>query len=308
MEFYLFILVCCAVLCSAANYKQEFAGKVALVTGGTSGIGFQTSLELAQYGAKVIIVARDSHPTWFNGAGAVEKINSDPDVIAAGGSARFFKADMSEGKEVKALFDDIRKNENTLDFAINCAGIVSPMEDFIDSGSYIMGPHDPIRNNVYSGIYSLMYETRFMIEKNISGSIVHIASVDGIMTTDGGGLYTTSKFGVIGLVRSVAAGVAAPSDGAPAIRVNSIAPGLVDTSLTWQQVKEDAYGKQDWEDPYITKDSDAWKVFGPQWVDELVSKCMASPKNIADTILYLLSSDASYVTGSVLVVGRGDTA
>jgi len=302
------VLAVAAVLCSAANYKEEFSGKVVLVTGGSSGIGYQTALQFAQYGAKVIITARDDHPTWFNGTTAAANINDDPLVQQAGGSARFVKTDMSDIKQVQALFDDIRANEDDLHFAVNSAGIGGPLGEFPEVAGYIMGEHCPIRNNLYGVLHSLIYETRFMIEKNHTGAIVNLASVNGLKATPRGSLYATSKFGIVGMSRSVGVGFR-PSEGLPQIRVNAVAPTLTNTSLTWQQAKTIINPQvQPWEGDYITPDSPEWKQVGPQWIGRLVSQTIASPKNMADPILFLCSSDASYMSGIVLAVDRGSTA
>jgi len=295
-----------AVLCFAGNYKDEFQGKVALVTGGTSGIGFQTALEFAQNGAHVIIVGRDNHPTWFNGSSAVERIMADPKVNQTNGTVRFFKADMSNASEVKALFDSIRQEEKDLHYAVNSAGISGPLGELYLVSDFINGEHCPLRNNLYGTIYSLMYETRFFMELNHSGAIVNLASVNGLKATPIGSLYGTSKWGIIGLSRSVADAHASLH---PVIRVNAVAPGLTNTSLSWQQMKFMAGGgQQPWEGDYITPDSELWKRGSAAWAQRQVSHKIAEPENMADTILFLCSNQSSYTTGMVIAVDRGSTA
>jgi len=302
------ILLAIAALCMAANYKLEFKDKVVVVTGGSSGIGFQTALQFAQYGAKVIIIARDSNPAWFNGTDAAKRINDDTYVQQTGGQCRFIKADVSNRDEIKAAFDDIRSNEGDLHFAVNSAGIGGPLGDLADNRGYINGSHCPMRNNIYGTLYSLINELRYFNELNHTGAIVNLASVNGLQATPHGSLYGASKFGIVGLTRCAAAEHAVATETSPLVRVNAIAPGLTDTSLTWQQVKYFAGQGQPWEGEYITPDSDLWKQFGAAWVAKLVSKTIATPKNMADAILYLCSSDASFVTGQILSVDRGSTA
>lgn len=215
---------------------------------------------------------------------------------------------MSKLDEVKALFDDIRENENDLDFAVNCAGIPGPMGSYVSNRPFLMGEHDALRNNIYGTLFSLMYELRFMTEKNHSGSIVSISSIDGLHGTPDGALYSASKAAIVGLTRSIAL-EHVPRSSAPLIRVNAIAPGLINTSFTWQQVKWDADNTTEpWEGDYITPDHPLWKQYGPDWIESLTGKHIASPKMIADPVLWLLSSDASYVTGVTLTVDRGDIA
>jgi len=299
-------LVCCAVLCSATNYKEEFMNKTVLVTGGSSGMGYETALELAQNGAHVIIVARDSNPAWFNGSDAARRINADPLVNKSHGSARFFKADVSNATEIKALFESIRTVEKDLDYAVNCAGITGPMGSFLSNVPFVNGTYDALRNNLYGSIYSLMYETRFFMEKNHSGSIVTVSSVDGLVGISEGALYSSSKWGIVGLSRSVAD---THAKGNPLIRVNAVAPSLTNTSLSWQQVKWMADNKtQPWEEPYITPDNELWKEYGNEWIQEITSKSIIPPRLIARPIMWLLSKEASYITGMVLPIDRGSLA
>jgi len=299
-------VVCGLVVCSNAGYKEDFGGKVAIVTGGSSGIGFATAMALARYGARVVIVARDSHPDWYNGADAAARINDDPVVQASGGSARFFKADCSNLTQMKALIEDIAANENDLTYAVNAAGITGPMnDDFVECAPFFKGPYDAIQNNIYGTLYSLIVELRFMTQKENAGSIVCLSSVNGLDAL-GGGDYGTSKWGIIGLTRSLGAAFAATS---PIIRINSVAPTLVNTSLSWQQVKYFDDGKtQPWEGEYITPSHPLWQKYGPEWIGELIGKTIAEPEDIANGILYLLSSQSSFVTGMVLPIDRADSA
>jgi len=268
------LLAVAAVLCSA-SYKDDFFGKVALVTGGSSGIGYQTALELAQYGAKVIITGRDYRPTWFNVSEAAARINADPIVKSTGGQCRAVKADMSKLEDVKALFEDIKKHENDLHFAVNSAGIGGPLGYYNTIGNYIGGEHDPARNNIYGTTFSCMYEARLMIEKNHTGAIVNLASTNGLKATPRAALYGTSKWGIVGLTHSIGALYAAATPQTPMIRVNSIAPTLTNTSLTWQQAKYFLYGQQSWDGDYITPASPEWEQVAPQWIERLVCKTLA---------------------------------
>jgi len=296
-------------LCSAADYKQEFVGKVVLVTGGSSGIGYQTALQFAQYGAKVIIAARDSNPAWFNGTSAAQNINDDEVVKQTGGSARFVKTDVSKKEDMQALIQNIRENEKDLDICVNSAGIGGPLGPLHVNRHYINGEHDPIRNNLYGTLYSLIYELRYMNENNHTGAIINLASVNGVKATPRGSLYGTSKFGIVGLTRAAAAEHAVATENTAFVRVNAVAPTLTDTSLTWQQVKYFADPNcQPWEGDYITPDHPLWKLYGPAWISKLVCKSIATPKMMADAVLFLASSDASFITGQIFMVDRGSIA
>ena len=301
--------VAVATVCAGADYKAEFAGKVVLVTGGSSGIGFQTALQFAQNGARVVLAARDSNPSWFNGSTAAAQINGDATVASAGGSARFVRADLSDAADAARLFESIRATEGDLDIAVNSAGIGGPLGVLADSRKYIGGEHDPARNNLYATLRACTHEVRLFTEKNHTGVIVNLASVNGIMAAPTGSLYAASKWGVVGLTRSLGVLYGRATATTPAIRVNALAPTLTDTSLSWQQTKYMEDNRtQPWEGPYVTHDSPLWQKWGPDWINDLVSKTIATPKMMADPILYLCSSDASYVTGTVLVVDRGSSA
>jgi len=298
-----------AVLCSAANYKEEFNGKVVLVTGGSSGIGYQSALQFAQYGAKVIIVARDSHESWFNGTSACQRINDDDVVKQTGGSCRFIKADVSDKDQMKGVLDDIRSNENDLDFCINAAGISGPLGLFHKNRGYLNGEHDPIRNNVYGTLFSMVQELRFMNEKNKTGAaIVNFASVNGVKATPNAAPYGTSKFGIVGLTRAVACEHAGTEEGNALVRINALAPTLTDTSLTWQQLKYFMGNQQPWEGDYVDHSDPMLDTFLKQAAGRMVGKHLASPKNMADAVLFLCSSDAAYITGQVFMVDRGSIA
>ena len=309
MNIVISIAVALATLCAGANYKAEFAGKVVLVTGGSSGIGFQTALQFAQNGARVVLAARDSHPTWFNGTSAAAQINADAAVAASQGSARFVRADLSVAADAAALFESIRATEGDLDIAVNSAGIGGPLGRLQDNRGYLGGAHDPVRNNLYATLRACTHELRLFTEKNHSGVIVNLASVNGLKATPRGSLYAASKWGIVGLTRSLAVHYGRATPTTPAVRVVALAPTLTDTSLTWQQTKymEDNH-TQPWEGSYITHDSPEWRKWGPVWIDRLVSKTIATPKMMADPILWLCSSEASYTTGMVLPVDRGSTA
>ncbi len=101
--------------------KFEFEGKVALVSGGSTGIGYSTALFLAREGAQVIIIARNSRPECYNGESAETTINQDSEVIQAQGKAKFYKVDISKSNEVEELFQIILKEYGKLDVAVNNA-------------------------------------------------------------------------------------------------------------------------------------------------------------------------------------------
>jgi len=284
--------------------ETQFKGKNILVTGGSSGIGYATALTFARFGSNVVIVSRDSHPDWYTGAQAVEKIQADDIVKQSGGTIRWVQTDVSEKDQIEALFDGFQKDGFMLDYAVNNAGIVGcanigPNRLFNDTVQYLGGQYDAVKNNLLGTEFSLEAEIAQFKSTGKNGAIVNLASVNGYRACNGAPLYAASKFGIIGLTRSVGVEYAR---GTPTIRVNAIAPGFTNTSLVWQQVKILEGTGQTWEGKYITPDSEEWG----RWVDHFKEMCpsgdLADPMDQANMIAYLLSDSAALCTGAVFTV------
>ena len=282
--------------------QTRFKGKKVLVTGGSSGVGFQTALEFAREGATVVICSRDSHPTWFTGADAEARINSDETVLATGGHARWVKADVSKAADVKALFESIRAQEGLLDIAVNNAGISGPVGALGDMAKYSQGEYDPIANNLYGVLRCMAEEESMMLEGNISGSIVNVASLNGVIAAPMGAMYGASKFGVIGATKSIAL---KHITGGPYIRANAVAPGPIATPLLFNQFKMDEYGQQPWEGDLITEDSPLWLKYKDETLEGVPMRALAQPKQIADPILWLCTDEAAHISGDTLIVDGG---
>ena len=112
-----------SLLFLVAACDTSWKGKVVLVTGGSTGIGYATSLELARRGADVVLAARDNKPGWHPGAKAESEINNDPEVKASGGSGTFQKTDIRVMSEVTALIDFAVNKFGHLDAALNNSAI-----------------------------------------------------------------------------------------------------------------------------------------------------------------------------------------
>jgi len=314
-----FVVCCVAVLASVCLVQayngirvnkvpsfrwDQFIGKVVLVTGGSSGIGFGTALNFARFGARVIICSRDSNPAWFNGTDAANRINADPDVQSLGGYASWEKADVANVEEVDALLQNILDNEGDIDFVANNAGIAGYIGGLGDENcdQYFGGEHDSIRVNIFGQAIVLSTIVQHWMNNSRGGAIVNTASVDGLHGDMGAGLYCASKHASIGLTMSVGKELASLN---PQIRVNAIAPGFVDTSLVWQQCKMIDSGLQGWEGDYITHDHPLWKKYGDSFIKASPAGKILEPIDLARMIMYLCSEEASYVTGAVMVVDAG---
>jgi len=280
--------------------ETQFAGKNILVTGGSSGIGFATALTFARFGSNVVIVSRDSNPDWFTGAQAVAKIEADDIVQAKGGKIRWYKCDVADRDQVKSLFKQFVDDKFMLDYAVNNAGIVGAVGNLKDTEKYLGTEHDAVRNNLQGTVNTLEEEIAQFHNSGKDGAIVNLASVNGYRASPGGALYATSKFGIVGLTRSVGTEYAR---GTPLIRVNAIAPGFTNTSLVWQQTKLlDGSGRQTWEGEYVTPSSDLWKQYASHFQSLCPTGDLADPMDQANMIAFLLSDSASLITGSIFTV------
>ena len=284
--------------CKSIKNDREFSGKIALVTGASTGIGFSTAMALAREGATVIIVSRDSTPDCYTRGQAENQINMDKEVIIAEGKAKFFKADVSKIDQMRSLFEKIEKDFGSIDIAVNNAGIggfSAKIEDIPDEISFT--EHDPIMNNLYGVYNSLKVEIKHFKKFNKVGSIINLSSYNGIRSCPGCSNYSASKFGIIGLTKSVAM----ENLDSPYIRVNAVAPGLVDTYLTRNQVISliDP-SKQPWEGKCISKDDMLWKKYKPEFLKDIPSGRILEPEDIANMIIYLASEKSSALTGAVL--------
>lgn len=297
-----------ALVSSFGLPSSSFKNKVALVTGGSEGIGYETSLLLARKGAQVVFCARDSNPKWFNGSFAQNKINSDVLVKLAGGSATFFRADTRNISNVREFIKYAHDLYGRIDYAVNNAGIggyLANITDFKDE--YMFSEHDPIINNLYGTLNCIREEANYWYtygNKNQTYSIVVLSSQNGVQACPGCSMYAASKFGIIGLVKSAALEFINVK---PKIRINAVCPGLVDTSLTRNQLKFFYYKQQSWEGDYIGLDYPLWPEFRSQWAAQLPGKRLAQPEELAQAIVSVLDNDNSYLNGAVVNVDDAGT-
>src|SRR4026208_171004 len=198
----------------AINSTQfNFADKVATVTGGATGIGRATSLLFARHGARVVI--GDVNP---EGAKTAELIKSK------GGEALFVKTDVREAEQVRNLVATTVKTYGALHCAFNNAGILpggTPLAE-LQAASF-----DEVIAVDLKGVFLCMkYEIQHMLQGG-GGAIVNNASIAGMIADPGISAYVAAKHGVIGLSKAAAIEYAGKG-----IRINAIAPGLVETSMT----------------------------------------------------------------------------
>ncbi len=258
--------------------QKQFSGKVALVTGAATGIGRSGALLFAREGAKVVVTTR-SNVT--EGEETVRLIKE------AGGEATFVKCDVSKEADVRAMVQTCVDLYGRLDYAFNNAGIGPdgvrvPVVDIVDTSEELWD--STIDINLKGAFFCLKYEMRQMIAQG-SGAIVNTSSVGAVKPVPGFCAYTASKAGLNGLTKTAALEGAAHN-----VRVNTIMPGPTQNTLLFQ---------------YLTGSDPAQKEDMQRVVP---MHRLAYPEDMAETVVWLCSDVASFITGQCLPVDGGMTA
>jgi NAD(P)-dependent dehydrogenase (short-subunit alcohol dehydrogenase family) len=252
----------------------EFDGKVALVTGGSTGIGRASALAFASAGAKVVIADIDKE-------GGEETLAM---VRKANGEAIFIRTDVSDGADVEALVEQTVKVYDRLDFGHNNAaieGIRALTADYTEAG------WDRVMNVNLKGVWLCMkFEIPQMLKQG-GGVIVNTSSFDGLRGHALGlPAYIASKHGVIGLTKATALEYASLD-----IRVNAVCPRNIFTPMI----------QRFWDaDPALKAQSEA--------VPPTPLGRWGSPEDIAEVVVWLCSNASSFVTGQAISVDGGWTA
>src|SRR5213593_2624133 len=244
---------------------KKISDKVALVTGGTSGIGKTTAIEFARAGAKVVLSGRREK----EGANVVAEIQQ------LGGAAAFIRADVAKDADVKAMVDFTVATYGRLDIAFNNAGVewIGPLDQATECEYRRI-----FDINVWGVLNSMRHEIPAML-KNGGGAIVNNSSVAGHVGLGEVSIYIASKHAVEGLTKSVALEFARRN-----IRINAVAPGVIATEM-FHRFAEGASRDQ------ITSMIPVGR--------------MGVTGEIAAAVLYLCSDGAKFTTGTSLVVDGG---
>ncbi|MGW5715495.1 glucose 1-dehydrogenase [Amycolatopsis sp. NPDC003865] len=239
---------------------SPLSGRVALVTGGTRGIGLATVRALVDAGATVVLTGRDE-------ARAKE-------AASAAGAAAGLALDVTDAKAVSSLVRGVAKEHGKLDIVVANAGIMEDAllgmikEELVDT---------TLSTNVAGTLHTVQAAARAMMRKK-SGSIVVLASIVGEYGSAGQTVYAASKAAVANIAKS-----AAKELGRSGIRVNAVAPGVIETDLT-AGLSEDAKAENTGKTPLGR---------------------LGRAEDVANAIRFLVSDEASFITGQVLGVDGG---
>jgi NAD(P)-dependent dehydrogenase (short-subunit alcohol dehydrogenase family) len=248
------------------------SGKVALITGASSGIGRATAEAFAAQGAKVVLAARREKEL----VGLVREIESRK------GSATFVRTDVSVAKDVERMVKHTIDAFGRLDYAVNNAGIEGQLSGITD-----MSEEDWDRVlgiNLKGTFLCMKYEARAMLAGGHGGAIVNVGSVNSFLGYPTGSAYVASKHGQIGLTTSVSAELAPQG-----IRVNIVCPGIIDTPMhhRLREIFDDTSNKA--------------------LLQRIHTRRVGRPQEIAQSIVFLCSDEASYITGTTLTPDGGFT-
>jgi 3-oxoacyl-[acyl-carrier protein] reductase len=240
-------------------------GEIALVTGGSRGIGKACSLALAQAGAEVIVNYVS------NEAAAMETVE---EIRRAGGTASAVKFNVSNVEETQTAIESILKEKKKISVLVNNAGIT---RDGLLMRYSVEDWDSVLDTNLRGAFIATQAVVRSMMKAR-QGSIIHVGSIVGITGNPGQAAYCAAKAGLIGMAKSMAKELASRN-----IRVNVVAPGFIDTDMTHE----------------LTADQKE------ALMKSIPLGRTGKPEEIASAVVYLASNASQYVTGQTLIVDGG---
>jgi 3-oxoacyl-[acyl-carrier protein] reductase len=244
---------------------MDLSNKIALVTGGASGIGRTISLELAKKHATVIVNYNRSRE-------AADLLVQE--IESMGGVALAVQADVSHYQDAERLIKTIIERFGVLHIVVNNAGIT-------DDGLILRMTEEQFDRVIATnlkGVWNVCKHASKPLLKSGYGRLINISSVSGVLGNAGQSNYSSAKAGVIGLTKALAREFASRN-----VTVNAIAPGFIETDMT-KKLPEDAV---------------------KAWAEQIPLKRFGKPEDVAHAVVFLASEEASYITGHTLEVDGG---
>ena len=245
--------------------KIDLTDKIALVTGGSRGIGRETSVCLAEAGARVII-------NYHRSEDEAEKVKDQ--IARSGRDAEIFRADIGVPEEVEKLFTFIRKDYGRLDILVNNAGIIK--DNLLLSMT--LPEWDKVINLNLRGAFLCTQHAAEMMLPTHSGKVINIASISAIKGGRGQTNYAAAKGGLMAFTRACAVELSGKG-----IQVNAILPGMITTDMT-TRVRKRA---------------------GEMILKEIPGGRFGIPTDVANLVVFLASDKAEYITGQTIVIDGG---
>lgn len=245
--------------------NHDFSGKVALVTGGASGMGLATVKAFAKAGASVVVAD-------INGDGAQQVAD---ELKASGAQALAITCDVTDENSVKAMVEQTVEHFGSLDAAFNNAGVQSIATETAD---YTSEEYDRVVNINLRGLWLCMKYELQQMRKQESGAIVNCSSLGGFVGVPGRGAYHAAKHGVLGLTKTAALEYAAQG-----IRINAVCPGIIDT-------------------PMVADMKNAEKEAMDILMEQVPARRLGTAEEVAQPVLWLCGPGSTFVMGHALAV------
>lgn len=245
----------------------DFNGKLVLVTGGGSGIGRACAELMARRGASIVIVDFNES----NGQLVVDQL------MAQGSEAFFIKVNVADPDQVQQMAQQLEQSHGRLDCLVNCAGISST---YLPLADYPLADWQAAIDINLNGNFYVMKFLLPLILAAGGGSIVNLSSIMGSVASPGGAAYAASKHAVVGLTKAVA-----QDYGSQGVRVNAVAPGVIETPMTAQAMTDEA-------------GIAAMKMATP-------AGRFGKPEEVASLIAFLCSDESKFITGAYYSIDGG---
>lgn len=248
-----------------ASSPQPLAGQVAIVTGGTRGIGRAIVSALVRAGAHCVF-------TYVQNVEQAESLAAE--AAGRGQQAKPFRLDVRDFDGAKTLIEETKAAFGRIDILVNNAGITRDRSLMAMSRK----EWDEVIDTDLTGVFNTTRAAIVTLLKQKSGSIVNVSSVSGVRPMPGQTNYAAAKAGVIGFTRSLARETAPYN-----VRVNAVAPGFIESDMTTQLTP----------------------AFREKAIFQVPLGRFGAPEDVAQAILFLVSDDASYITGQVIQIDGG---